>query len=86
MQKVFHIILEIFGWFQIMLSPTLLGILIGTIIYYNFQTDTGLAVAISIVIIGFIIGVVFATRKFKTTGTINFLSRISASPDINQDE
>lgn len=84
MQKIFYFILEIVGWIQIMLSPTLLGCLIGTIIYYNFQTNTGLIIAISIVFVGFIIGILFATKKMKTTGTISFLSKISATPDIDE--
>lgn len=84
MQRIFHFILEIIGWIQIMLSPTLLGCLIGAIIYYNFQTNIGLVVAIGVIVIGFIIGIFFANKKFKTTGTISFLSQISATPDIDE--
>ena len=86
MHKTFEIITEIVGWIQIVLSPTLIGIAFGLGIYYNFPNDIGMICGILIVVIGLIIGIIWATKKFKTTGTIHFLSRISATPELDNFE
>lgn len=84
MHKIFEIITEIVGWLQIVLSPTLIGIAFGFGIYYNFPNQIGMASGIFIAIIGLIIGIIWATKKFKTTGTIHFLSRVSATPELDK--
>ena len=86
MHKTFEIITEIVGWIQIVLSPTLIGIAFGLGIYYNFPNNYGLVFGIFIASIGLIIGIIWATKKFKTTGTIHFLSRISAIPELDNFE
>ena len=84
MFKIFEKITELIGWFQIVISPTLLGLGIGCIVYFNFQNLAGLISGIIISIIGLICGIVLATKKFKTTGTIHFLSRVSATPELDK--
>ena len=84
MHKIFEIITEVVGWIQIVLSPTLLGIGFGFGIYYCFPNQIGMIFGILIAVIGFIIGIIWATKKFKTTGTIHFLSRISATPELDK--
>jgi F0F1-type ATP synthase assembly protein I len=84
MFKIFEKITELIGWLQIAISPTLLGFGIGCIVYYNFQNSTGLILGIVISIIGLICGIVLATNKFKTTGTVQFLSRVSAAPELDK--
>jgi hypothetical protein len=86
MHKIFEIITEIVGWIQIVLSPTFIGIAFGFGIYYYFPNQIGMIFGIVVAIVGFIIGLVLATKKFKTTGTINFLSRISATPELDNIE
>ena len=83
MHKVFEIITEIIGWIQIVLSPTLLGIGFGFGIYYYFPNQNGMIFGIIVSVIGLIIGLIWATKKFKTTGTIHFLSRISATRELD---
>ena len=82
MKKGLESITEIIGWLQIVISPTIIGIGLGFIFYSNFENKTGLFFAIIISIIRFVIGIILANKKFKTTGTVNFLSRISATPEI----
>jgi F0F1-type ATP synthase assembly protein I len=84
MHKAFEFITELIGWIQIVLSPTLIGMLLGLIFYGNFQNQTGMIIGFLLVGIGFVIGIIWATRKFKTTGTINFLSKISSTPDLDK--
>jgi hypothetical protein len=84
MHKAFEFITELIGWIQIVLSPTLIGMLLGLIFYGNFQNQTGIIIGFLLVGIGFVIGIIWATKKFKTTGTINFLSKISSTPDLDK--
>ena len=84
MFKILEKITELIGWFQIVISPTLLGFGIGCIVYFNFKNLAGIILGIIISIIGLIFGIVLATKKFKTTGTIHFLSRVSATPELDK--
>ena len=84
MQKIFGTLVEIVGWIQIVLSPTLIGIGIGFAVYYNFPNLNGIIIGISVAIIGTIFGIIWATKKYKTTGTMDFLSRISSTPDLDK--
>lgn len=84
MFKILGGIIEWIGWFQIVLSPLLIGTALGFGIYYNWTTIFGLIIWILLSILGLVIGVIWATRKFKTTGTINFLSNIAASPELDE--
>lgn len=86
MNKIFELITEIIGWIQIVLSPTLLGIGCGFGFYYYFPNENGKLFGVIIAIIGFIIGLIWATKKFKTTGTIHFLSRVSTTPELDKIE
>lgn len=75
--------LEIFGWIRIVLSPILVAFLIAAPIYFNKPDNTGLILSIIILFAGLIIGIVWATRVWKKQGTQQFLSQISASPDLD---
>ena len=76
---------EIIGWIQIVFSATLVGIALGAIVYSFFDNRLGMIFAMMIVAFCLIYGIVFATKKIKTTGTIRFLSRISSTPELNDD-
>ena len=82
MNKIFERVIEIVGWLQIVLSPTLIGIGIGLAICFNYQNLLGIIVGILFAISGLIIGIIWATKVYKTTGTMSFLSRLSETPDI----
>ena len=86
MHKIFELTTEIVGWILITLSPTLLGIAFGLGIYYNFPNIIGMVIGIFVAVVGIIIGMIWATKKFKTTGTIHFLSRVSATPELDRKE
>ena len=86
MQKVFELITEIIGWVQIAIFPTLIGLSIGFLMYYNFDNIYGLVIGCIFGLIGLILGIALATKKFKATGTIHFISRLSATPELDEDE
>jgi len=53
--KFFEIVLEIIGWFQIVLGVTLGAGLIAGIIYIRWSSDTGKVISIIVFSIGFIL-------------------------------
>lgn len=78
-------IFELVGWLQIMLSPLFIGTALGFVVYYNLPTTFGLILWILLSVLGLIIGVVWATRKYKNSGTIRYLSNISATPELEKE-
>lgn len=75
-------LIEIISWLRIAISPTLIGALIGGIIYLKMGDD-GFLPGIFATVIGGIFGVLWATNIWKKQGTTNFISRIDASPDLD---
>jgi ABC-type transport system involved in cytochrome c biogenesis permease subunit len=84
--NILSFLIELFGWVKIVLSPTLAAALIAGLILYNNQDERGITIALSVIAIGFIVGVVWAVFIWRKYGTINFLSRVSATPELDQKE
>jgi phosphotransferase system glucose/maltose/N-acetylglucosamine-specific IIC component len=74
--KLVELLLEIFGWLQIVIGMTLGAGIIAMIIYLKWSNDTGKVVAIIVASIGFVSGCILATLIWKKHGTIEWLSRI----------
>ena len=86
-KSFFDYMTEVIGWLQIFASPFLAGLVIAAIIYFSKSNILRLIIAIGVALIGFIVGIVFATRIWKKQGTIHFVSRIMATPELdNLDE
>jgi len=86
---VFDYFIEIVGWLQIAASPFLIGLIIGSIVYFPKPNTTRLIIGIAIATIGLCIGIVWATRVWRKKGTIHFMSRTMATPEldnINEDQ
>ena len=66
-----------------MASPLLLGVVIGLFIYIPEPNDTRLLIATLIVITGLIVGIILATRIWRSKGTMDFLAEIMASHDFD---
>jgi hypothetical protein len=81
--KWFLALTEIFGWVQIMLSPTLGGLALGGLFYLYRPDIIGIIGGTSIAIIGLVIGIIWATKVKKKYGTIWFVSRIMATPELD---
>lgn len=82
--RVFEFITEVIGWLQIVASPLLIGLAVGAIIYFTDPTTTRLVIGIAIAAVGLIIGIIWATRQWKGKGTIWFMSRIMATPELDK--
>jgi hypothetical protein len=87
MQKVFEWVTEAIGWLQIAASPFLIGLGFGAFIYFPNPTATRLVIGLSMMVLGLIICILLATKIWKTKeGTIGFLSRTMATPDLDKKE
>jgi small basic protein len=75
-------ITRIIAWLQIVVSPLLIGIVIGLIIYYNIPSKTGLVLAVAVSAAGLITGVIWACGVWKKRETVEFISEIHSSPDL----
>ena len=83
MIKVFEFIAEIIGWLWIALSPLLIGLISGFLIYFSYPTAIGLLLAISLTILGLFIGILWANNAWRGKGTVWLLTRVIASPDLD---
>ena len=79
----FEYLMEIVGWIQIVFSPLLAGIIVGGIVYFAIRGTLGIILGILVATIGLIIGIVWANKIWKKTGTVHFISRVNASPELD---
>ena len=83
-KSVFEFIIEILGWVQIVASPVLIGLAISFIVIINWTESEGaMIVAIFIPVLGLFIGIIWATHVWKRKGTIEYVSRLSATPELD---
>jgi len=82
--RIIAFLIEVFSWLKIVASPLLIAAIIAIIIYLNVPETIGLALSISILLLGLIVGVIWATRVWKKQGTTNFLARIYATPELDK--
>jgi hypothetical protein len=81
--KPMRILIELLNWLRIAISPLLVGVLMGGLVYLK-KGDDGLVPGMVITAIGGIVGVLWATKIWKKQGTTNFISRNDASPDLDK--
>ena len=79
----FEYVFEIIGWLQIVASPLLLGSITGLVIYLSNPGTLRLILGISVATLGLIIGIIIATKAWKKKGTMHFVSRIMATPELD---
>jgi amino acid transporter len=82
----FDYFFEVIGWLQIAVSPLLFGLVIGALIYFSNPGTFRFVLAILVVTIGLIAGIIFATRVWKKGGTMHFVSRVMATPELDGEE
>lgn len=80
-KTIFEKIIDAISWIEIFASPSIIGIVIGYACEY-YLDNSFLFGFFSVG--GIILGIKFANKIAKTRGTTEFISRISASPDIDE--
>lgn len=83
MIRLLEFFTELIAWLQIVATPLLIGLGIGALVHYMIPNAAGLIIGMSIASIGLIVGLLWATKIWKTTGTIWFISRAMATPELD---
>ncbi|NNV56089.1 hypothetical protein [Limnovirga soli] len=81
--KIGEWITSFLAWTQIVASPFIIGAIVGFIVYIKYPTTKGLVIGIFISALGLIIGVVIASRIAKKHSTVDFISSVTASPELD---
>jgi hypothetical protein len=84
--KFMEFFVELLGWVRIVLSPLLIGLILGVIVYLNVEDVLGFYIALALTTAGLITGVWWATKEWKRKGTIDFLSKVMATPELDKKE
>lgn len=86
-RNIFEETTEIIGWIQIFLSPFLISLVLAIIIYFSFDSEFAIIFSIIILIIGTLIGFRLAHKIYHSKeGTIHFVSKIDATPELDEEE
>ena len=81
--EILDLVTEVFAWIQIVISPTLVGVAIGCYVYFTDPNVEKLLIGSLIALAFLVIGILYASHIYKTRGTANFISRVSASPELD---
>jgi disulfide bond formation protein DsbB len=84
--KIIEQLLSSLAWLQIFISPAIIGAFFGVIIWLNMRNAWGLSAAIIIALIGCGIGIAFAEKARRGKGTIEFMPRNTAHPELREKE
>jgi hypothetical protein len=72
--KAIQLLLEIIGWVTIVFGTTAGAALIAFPVYLKWTGEIGKTVSVVMVVSGFILGSIWATKIWKRQGTIDWLS------------
>lgn len=86
MHKTFILFTEVLGWIRIVCSPLFLGLFLGVLVYLDKPSDLRLGIGLSLTFLGLFVGIIWATRVWRRSGTMSFLSRITATPELDKHE
>ncbi len=75
---------KVIAFFQILASPFLIGLLIGTIIYLSHPSTLRLFLVILVAALGLIVGIIWAIKKWKGSGTVDFMAITMATPELDK--
>lgn len=84
--KILERLTSFMAGLQIAISPLCIGIVAGIFIYGFYPTTTGLVIGIVVAALGLITGVMLARRVWRRRGTVEFISNVSASPELDNGE
>lgn len=68
---------EVLAWIWIVVSFSLLGGIVGALLYFIIADTAALIIGIIIGIAGIITGLYLAIKAWRTTGTVNFISGVA---------
>ena len=77
-------VIELVNWVRIFLSPVVISFFVSIVVYGFIPNLLGMILGGMLILAGFVIGIIWATKICKTKGTTFFMSRIIASPDLDK--
>jgi len=85
-EKAFQAIVGSLFWIRIFVSPLLAGIMIGGLVFLAIQGFWGWLAWGVLALIGMVSGVLLAEHARRTRGTVEFMSRVGATPELDRKE
>jgi len=82
----FPIFFEILSGLKIIAAPFLVGLIVGALIYLSHPSTARLIIAGFVVAVGLVLGIVWAIKVHKTTGTLQYMSKLIATPELDKDD
>lgn len=82
--KIFETTAEIIGWILIATPTSIIGIATGMEIYNANSNLIGIILGIFLATAGLLFGIFWATKVWKKTGTVKFISRIYSTPELEE--
>jgi hypothetical protein len=74
------------GWLKIMASPLLLGVILGIVAYLLMPNMTGVLIGSGLALAGLVSGILWANSVRRKHGTIDFMARNIATPELDKPE
>jgi hypothetical protein len=84
--KLIERLLSMLAWLQIFISPALIGVVSGALVYLAIRGTWGIGLGIAVALSGAASGVAFAEKARRDKGTIEFMSRTIAHPELCEKE
>ena len=81
--RIINTIISFLGAIEILVSPTLFGAFFGFIVNCFYPSLTGIIIWIILILIGLILGIIWALKITQKEGTMEFMSRVSAGDISN---
>ena len=80
--RVVEFIAEAIAWVQIAAAPFLIGVVLGAVIYIAEPSTEGMILGVCVAGVGLLVGALWATNEWKGKGTVWFMSRLTANPEL----
>ena len=84
--KILDYLTKYIAWLQIAASPALIGLFAALGLWFGFDNSVAKLLSVIISLIGLGIGIGWAEKQRRGNGTIDFISRVEASPDANPEQ
>ncbi len=82
--KIIETFIKFLFWIRIVAAPTFFAAILGALLYVYNPNKTNYVIAIGIIILGLIVGIIWATRIWKKTGTVEFMSKVTSTPELDK--
>jgi len=82
----FDKIFDIIAWIKIFLSPFIIGLVLASVIWFSNDSNLIKMASLGVAGLGIILGIIFAEKIRKKTGTQEFVSRIYRTPELEKNQ